>query len=91
MVVLSAEICFHIPDANSLKDKRQVCRSLVDGAKRKFNVAIAEVDTQDVHQALTIGIAVVYGEGSHAHDMLENVIRYLEGNEDAQLTGVERF
>ena len=53
MVVLSAELRFHISDARSLKDKRQVCRSLVDGARHKFNAAIAEVDTQDVHDKRT--------------------------------------
>ncbi len=91
MVVLSAELRFHIRDAHSLKDKRQVCRSLIDGAKRKYNVAIAEVDTQDVHQMLTIGVAVVSGKGHHAQEMLDAVIRYLEESAEAELVGVERF
>lgn len=91
MIVLSAELRFHIPDARSLKEKRQVCRSLVDSAKRKFNAAIAEVDSQDAHQLLTIGVTVVSGEGHHAREQLEAVIRYLEEHAEAQLVGVERF
>ncbi len=91
MVIASAELRFHIPEAHSLKDKRQVCRSLVDGARHKFNAAIAEVDSQDMHQTLTIGVAVVSGAGHHAHEMLDAVIRYMEDNAAAQLLEVERF
>ena len=91
MVVLSAEVRFHIPDARSLKDKRQVCRSLIDGARHKFNAAIAEVDTQDLLQTLTIGVAVVSGKGYHAREMLDAVTGYLEQNAEAELVSVERF
>ncbi len=89
MVVLSAELTFRIAHARSLKDKRQVCRSLIDGAKHKFNVAIAEVDTQDAHQTLTLGVAVVSAAGHHARDMLDAVIRYPEGNAQAELIGAQ--
>ena len=90
-MVLSAELRFHIPGAHSLKEKRKVRRSLIDGARHRFNAAIAEVDTQDAHQLLTIGAAVVSGSLPHAREMLDAVIRYLEENAEAQLMGVERF
>lgn len=45
MHTLSAKLTFYIPHAASLKDKRQVCRSLTDKSRQKFNAAIAEVDT----------------------------------------------
>jgi len=91
MTTLSAKLTLYIPHATSLKDKRMVVRALVDKTKRKFNTAIAEVDTQDVHQTLTLGIAVVSGEHSHAANMLEEIIRYIESNPDAELTRVERL
>jgi len=40
----------HIAEARSLKDKRQILRSLKDRLRRKFNVAVAELDFQDVWQ-----------------------------------------
>lgn len=89
MTTLSAQLRFHIPHAQSLKDKRMVARSMLDGARHRFHVAIAEVDTQDAHQLLTIGVAVVSGEASHAREMLDTVIRYLENFEDAELMDVE--
>lgn len=90
MTVLSAELRFHLPDAHSLKEKRMVARSLIDGARHRFNAAIAEVDSQDAHQLLTIGVAVVSGETSHAREMMEAVIRYLEDHAGAELISVER-
>lgn len=90
MTVLSAELRFHIPHAHSLKEKRMVARSLIDGARRKFNAAIAEVDSMDAHQLLVIGVAVVSGEAAHAREVLEAVIRYLEDHTDSVLLSVER-
>ena len=90
MTVLSAELTFYIPQAASLKDKRQICRSLIDKTKQRYNASIAEVDTQDVHQRLTIGIAVASGDTAHAQNSLEEIIRYMERNAEAELTAVER-
>lgn len=91
MVVLCAQMTFHLYDSQSLKDKRRISRSLIDGARHKFNVAIAQVDTQDKHQLLTIGVAVVSGERRHASDMLEAVIRYLEENAQTDSVQVQRY
>ena len=90
MHVESAKLTFYIPHSTSLKDKRQVCRSLVDKARQRFNVSVAEVDTQDMHQTLTIGIAVVSGDAFHAQQSLDEIIRFMEEHADAELTEVER-
>ena len=89
MYTLSAKLTFYIPQAVSLKDKRQVCRSIIDKTRQKFNVSIAEVDTQDIHQTLTIGIAVVSGENSHAERSLDEIIHFMEEHANAELTEVE--
>jgi hypothetical protein len=90
MTTLSAVLTLYIPHAGSLKDKRMVAKGVIDKTKRKFNTAVAEVGTQDVHQTLTLGIAVVSGEYTHALNMLDEVIRYIEGNIDAELVSVEK-
>ena len=89
MHTLSAKLTFHIHHADSLKDKRQISRSLIAKTRQKFNVSVAEVDTQDIHRILTIGVAVVSGEMAHAQNSLDEIIRFMECNEDAELTGVE--
>lgn len=90
MYTLSAKLTFYISYAASLKDKRHVCRSLIEKTRQRFNVSIAEVDTQDIHQLLTVGIAVVSGDAAHARRSLDEVIRYMEEHADAELTEVER-
>ena len=89
MHTLSAKLTFHIAFAGSLKDKRQVRRSLVDKTRLRFNASVAEVDTQDNHKILTIGVAVVSGDASHAQNSLDEIIRYMEGNTDAELVNIE--
>ena len=89
MTTLSARLTFLIPHAGSLKDKRMVARSLIDKARHRFNVSVAEVDTQDIHRTLTLGVAVVSGQHAHARNMLDEIIRYMEEHADAELVSVE--
>jgi uncharacterized protein YlxP (DUF503 family) len=83
-------LTFYIPQAVSLKDKRQVCRSIIDKTRSRFNASVAEVDTQDIHQTLTVGIAVVSGDASHAQNLLDEIIRFMEEHADAELTEIEK-
>ena len=88
MTTLSAKLTFQIPHAQSLKEKRTVARGLIEKTRHKYNVSVAEVETQDVHQTLTLGVAVVSGEYSHARNMLEDIVRYMERNQNAELVSV---
>ena len=89
MTVLSAKLTFYIPHAASLKDKRRVSRSLLDKTRQRFNVSVAEVDTQDMHQTLTVGVALVSGESAYARRSLDEIIRFMEEHVDAELIRVE--
>ena len=91
MFTTSAKLTFHIPQSLSLKDKRQVRRSLIEKTRHKFNVAIAEIDTQDVHQTLTIGVAVVSGDSAHRENALDEIVRFMEKNAEAELTAVDKY
>lgn len=89
MTTMSAKLTFLIPHAHSLKEKRMTTRSLIDKTRHKYNASVAEVDTQDKHQTLTLGVAVVSGEWVHARNMLDEIIHYIEENADAELVSVE--
>jgi len=90
MYIQSARLVFHIPHASSLKDKRQVARSIIEKARHKFNASVAEVDDHDNHQRLTIGISVVSAQNSHAQKCMDEIIRFMEENaKGANLTEVE--
>ena len=66
-----------VPDVRSLKEKRSVVRPIIDGAKRRFAVAVAEVDHQDSWQRATIGVAAVSGTAAHAREVIEAVERFV--------------
>ena len=89
MITLSAKLTFYIPQSTSLKDKRQIRRSLIEKTRNKFNVSVAEIETQDVTQTLTVGIAVVSGDAAHRQNALDEIIRFMEAHADAELTAVE--
>ena len=91
MYTVSAKLTFYIPHSTSLKDKRQVRRSLIDKARQKFNASIAEVDTQNLYQTLTIGIAVISGESGHAQQSVEEIIRFMDDFADAELTDIQKL
>jgi hypothetical protein len=64
----------HVPDAQSLKDKRQVLRSLKDRLRERYNVAVAELDHEDVWQRSTVGVVTVSNEERHVEESLQHVL-----------------
>jgi uncharacterized protein len=70
--LLSLEI--HIPDARSLKDKRQVLRSLKDRLRARFNVAVAELDHQDTWQRAQVGVVSLSKDSAHLEQSLREVL-----------------
>jgi uncharacterized protein YlxP (DUF503 family) len=69
----------HIPDAQSLKDKRHVLRSLKDRLRRDFNVAVAELDHQDTWQRSVVGVVTISNEEKHVNEVLQKVLDEADG------------
>lgn len=89
MFVAASRITLHVGSSQSLKDKRQVVRSLLQRLRNEFNVSAAEVDTQDKRQLATLGLAYVSGDAAHAEAVLDNAIRYIEETRpDVEVSGV---
>ncbi len=70
----------HIPASGSLKDKRQVIRSLVTRIRQTYNVSVSEVDHQDSWQRCTLAAACVSGERASAQRALQQVSDFVEDN-----------
>lgn len=62
-----------IPASGSLKDKRQVLRAISSAVRNKFNVAIAEVEYQDLWQRAAFGVSCVAESGGHCRRVLQEV------------------
>lgn len=67
-----------IPASGSLKSKRHVVKALTGGLRAKFNVAVAEVDHQDLWQRATLGVTCISESSFHAQKMLREIERYVE-------------
>lgn len=86
MVVGVATLVLVVPEPFTLKDKRRVSRSVRDRLRAKHNVAVAEVDSLDDRDTVTLGVACVSNDAGHAHAMLERAVRSVErGRFDAAL------
>lgn len=78
MFVGVCEVALHLPASASLKDKRQVVRSVAQRLRNDFQVSVAEVATQEKWQVATLGISCVSGEARHAEEVLDHAVRAIE-------------
>jgi uncharacterized protein YlxP (DUF503 family) len=77
--VLTLEL--RIDEAHSLKEKRHVVKSLKDRLRNKFNVSVAEIDDQDVHNSAVLAAAVV----SNSRDFASQVLQAVEEEAERQV------
>ncbi len=85
--LLTLEI--YIPDARSLKDKRQVIRSLKDRLREHFNVAVAELDHQELWQRAVVGVVSLSGDAKYLQQSLQAVFAESERLLGRDLVGHE--
>ncbi len=90
MFVLAQEVDLHLPQSQSLKDKRAVITSMVAGAKRRFGVAVAEVGFQDQRQRALLGFAVVASSERHAAEVMDEVDRFVWSHPEVEVLATER-
>jgi uncharacterized protein YlxP (DUF503 family) len=62
-----------LEDSHSLKDKRHVVKGLKDRLRHKFNVAVAEIDHQDLWQRAVVAVVTVSSDRGHAERLLQSV------------------
>lgn len=79
MIIGVCTIELLVTDSNSLKDKRQVVKSLIDRVRNRFNVSISEVEHQDLWRRAVLGIACVATDQQFASTVLNKVIELVEG------------
>lgn len=90
MKVLLMKVTLRASWVHSLKEKRMVVKSLVQKLKNKFNISVAEVDEQDIHQTIVIGIAGICGTSSQIDSTMENIITFIECSTDAELINIQK-
>ncbi len=71
-------IHFHIAEAQSLKQKRQVMRSIKDRLRNQFNVAVAEIGSNDLWQTGELAVVTVANEHQFVDSMLQKINNFFE-------------
>ncbi len=76
-----------IPLARSLKDRRQVVRSVKERLRNRFNVSVSELDAAVLWQSATLGVAAISASRDYLRGEMEQVLKAVE--EMAQDLGAE--
>jgi uncharacterized protein YlxP (DUF503 family) len=79
------QFCLEIPYATSLKDKRQVVKSLKDRIRRDYNVSIAEVDDLEAHTVATLVASMIGRDVPYINGAMDKLLNTLHDWRDASL------
>ena len=85
MMIAVMTFRLHAPWVHSLKEKRMIVKSLVAQMQNKFHVSAAEVDEQDTHQIIVIGVAAVVPHSALADSLMDEISRFVDTATDAQV------
>jgi uncharacterized protein YlxP (DUF503 family) len=78
-----------LPGSRSLKQKRHVLKTLTGAIRSTFNVAVAEVDHQDLWQRTTLAVAAVAEEQYHLRRVLHEVERLVDRWTEVELIAAD--
>jgi uncharacterized protein YlxP (DUF503 family) len=88
--VLAYEVELHVGSSQSLKDKRQVVKGLLDGSRRRFGVSAAEIGFQDQWQRALLGFAVVASTEGLAIEIMDKVDRFVWSHPELDVVRTDR-
>lgn len=85
MIIAAMTFRLHAPWVHSLKEKRMVVKSLVAQLQNRFHVSAAEIDEQDTHQIIVIGVAAIVPHNAMADSLMDEVSAFVEENTEAEI------
>lgn len=81
-------IDFLVPQADSLKAKRRVIKSLKDRLRARLNASVAEIGYQEEWQRATIGITMISNKRQHLQRGHSAINRLFEEKTDIQVLNI---
>ena len=85
MKITAITFRLYAPWVHSLKEKRMIVKSLLAKLQNRFHVSAAEIDEQDTHQILVIGIAAIVPHNAMADSLMDEISAFVEENTDAEI------
>ena len=90
MKIAAITFRLHAPWVHSLKEKRMIVKSLITRLQNRYHVSAAEIDEQDIHQIIVIGVAAVVPHNALADSLMEDISLFVEENTEAEIIDEER-
>ena len=85
MTIAAMTFTLRAPWAHSLKEKRMIVKSLTARLQNRFHVSAAEIDAQDAHQTIVIGVAAVIPHSALADSLMDEISTFIYGATDAEI------
>lgn len=85
MITGTCQFELRIYEAESLKGKRRVIKSIIEKLKFRFNISIAEIGLNDVWKSSIIGFACVSNKTAHVNETISKVISFVEGDSRVEI------
>ena len=89
MRILAITYRLYAPWVHSLKEKRMIVQSLIAKLQNRFHVSAAEIDEQDAHQSIVIGVAAIVPHNAMADSLMEDISLFVEENTEAEIINEE--
>ena len=75
----------YVPWVHSLKEKRMIVKSLIARLQNRFHVSAAEIEEQDTHQIIVIGVAAIVPHNAMADSLMDEISQFVEENTECEM------
>lgn len=90
MIIAAMTFRLHAPWVHSLKEKRMIVKSIIAQLQNRFHVSAAEIDEQDTHKIIVIGIAAIVPHNAMADSLMDEISVFVEENTEAEILDEQR-
>lgn len=90
MKVYAMELTLRAPWVHSLKEKRMIVRSILKKLHNTFNISVGEIDKQDEHQIVVIGIVGLAINMRQLEARMEEIILFVDENTEAEIIDIKK-
>ncbi len=85
MMIAAMRFKLYAPWAHSLKEKRMVVKRLIAQLQNRFHVSAAEIEQQDAHQIIAIGVAAIVPHSAMADSLMDELSAFVEATTEAEV------
>lgn len=91
MIIIACDIEIFIYESNSLKNKRQVIKSIINRTRERYNVSISETDFQEKWNRSVISIVNVSNSKKYSEEVIDKTIGFINKDERVEILNIERY